>query len=319
MSDLPTPTSSYYPSITMPTMPTLTDPQLAVVAALVPVATLAAGGVVGNAVKLPAEVAVSFSYITTGLLIALVSIELVPELFFEAKKANDRAGAIFGFIAGAILLVGLQAGVKQAKHAEEKVDVGHVPSVALQGGHGEEHGAGGSVKKKFPAASVAAYLIMLWMYGMVMGVSLESAHGMDGAKKPLVFTMAAAIAIDTFVSSTENAALLKESGRPWWESLVVDITAAALLLLGAFIGGELEMLKHNKTKGASAGFFFILGIGVASAMSIISSSQQHAAHSEVEEWYPPMFQYVGFLVILIVNFYASKFKAPHCPPTPGKH
>lgn len=291
----------------------LTDPQIAVLTSLIPIGTMAAGAAVGNTVSIPSEVAACFSYMTTGLLVALVSIELMPEIFEQAKLRKDKTGAAVGFAIGAALLVGLLAGVEteKKKDVESATNAGHdsaeKDNTAVSTKHAAEKKEEEEAPKPFPAAAVTAFLILLWMYGLIIGIGMEVAKSQKAAIA-LALVTASTLGLDTFLAATENAELLKERGRPWWESVVVDVSGAVVLILGAFLGGEMESMKHHSNNGAP-GFFFILGIAVAASLSVISEAQQSVVEKEASpQWYPPIFLYVGFLVILLIQWYAKQFK-----------
>ena len=286
--------------------------KIAVLAGLIPVGTLTIGGVVGKTVVLPDQLSSSFSYMTTGLLVALVSIELMPEILTEAKKKRDRGAAVSGLVGAAAALIALLACVETEKKKELKdlekegitvvtegvnlVDV-DVPVVKVKA-------------QAFPVASVVSWLIILWMYGLIIGIGPEVALDSNAAKTLALIT-ASAISIDTFLIGVEASEEIKRRGRPWWESMLVSLSGAVLLLAGSLLGGKLENAK--KHGNASVGYFIILGIALASSLSLISQSQR--ATKEVEErnagkswWYPPIFLYVGFLIILHIQWYAKQFK-----------
>lgn len=282
--------------------------KIAVLAGLIPVATLSVGGIVGKTVVLPDQLSSSFSYMTTGLLVALVSIELMPEILTEAKKKRDRGAAVAGLIGAAAALIALLACVETEKKKELKDFEKEGIKVVTEGVNLVDVV---TVKTQaFPVASVVSWLIILWMYGLIIGVGPEVALNTDAAKTLALIT-ASAISIDTFLIGVEASAEIKRRGRPWWESMLVSVSGAALLLGGSLLGGKLE--NARKHGNSSVGYFIILGIALASSLSLISQSQR--ATKEVEErnegknwWYPPIFLYVGFLIILHIQWYAKQFK-----------
>lgn len=270
--------------------------KIAVLAGLIPVATLSVGSIVGKTVVLPDQLSASFSYMTTGLLVALVSIELMPEILTEAKKKTERGAAVGGLTLGAAGLVALLACVETEKKKEIAVSV-PVPPVKPK-------------VEAFPVASVVSWLIILWMYGLIIGVGPEIALDSKSVQTLALIT-ASTIAIDTFLIGVESSEEIKRRGRPWWQSTLVSLAGALLLLGGSFLGGKLE--NARKHGGSSVGYFIILGIALAASLSLISQSQR--ATKEVEErnagqtwWYPPIFLYVGFLVILHIQWYAKRLK-----------
>ena len=88
---------------------TLTVPEISTLTALVPVATLTIGVAIGNRVVIPDGVSESFGYMTPGLLVALIAIDIMPEILHDARTTPERLGAAFGFVTGGVLLIGMLA------------------------------------------------------------------------------------------------------------------------------------------------------------------------------------------------------------------
>lgn len=298
---------------------TITEPQIATLASLIPVATLVVGVTLGDRVAIPAVVSESFSYMTTGLLVALIALELIPEILHEAQSTKERVGAAFGFVTGAALLVGMLAAVdswNRAKGTGEEEDAPPKKSVRPRARaiHGTEADANQAENEEphrrlaFPAAAVSSSFILLLMYGLIIGIGLESTNNPQ-VVKTLALVTAGTISLDTFLNGVESAVLFKECSRPAWEVIVINAVGCGLLMVGAFTGGTVERFKHGKT-GAFV-FFFILGVATSCALSVVSQAQKPAAGKSEEDadstraWYPSIFMYVGFLIILHAQWYTK--------------
>ena len=246
----------------------------AVIASLIPTATLLTGNAIGTRVKMPPAASACFSYLTQGLLVGLVSIELMPEVLKEAVRKRDKASASIGFLLGSILFVGLMAGVRAEEDKKDDV-VG---------------------KGKIPLATVIGNLVMLWTYGVIVGVTV------DGRPSFVIALLTACtLSIDTFLMGVEESELLKEKRREWWEALLVALSGGALMLFGAFVGGKLD-------SGRSLAYFLMVGVAIASALSIVSQTQRtlNEIEQREKEWYPFMFLYVGFFILLLVTWFSKR-------------
>jgi zinc transporter ZupT len=287
--------------------------KIAALASTIPVSTLFIGLTLGERVKVPEQVSASFSYMTTGLLVALISLELMPEILHEAKKNSDRAGAAIGVVTGAALLVGMVAAV-DSQHPPPSLEAATEaqPETTTKALHAEgapaepqpkpapEHAP--REREPFPAVSVASSLIILLMYGLIIGIGLESND--HKVVKTLAMVTAGALGLDTFLVGIESASLFAERGRPVWEPILINVIGAGMLVLGAFVSGRVEGMKSRRV--GSFFFFFILGVATSCSLSIVAQAQKSASEKQQKnvEWYPPIFMYFGFLVVLHAQWYS---------------
>ena len=310
---------------------TLNATQLSTLAALVPVTTLIVGVVVGDHVKIPIGISESFAYMTTGLLVALVSLDLMPEILREAQTSSQRLGAAFGFVTGGAVLVGLLAAVDSMNTAKDNDSNSPVEAVVQRGRavvqrgravvHRVSSASRGQTSLKpilvkesdeekalaFPIASVVSTFVLLLLDGLLIGIGLESSS--ESNMKTLAMIMASTIGLDAFLSGVESAVLFEECKRPSWEIFLITGINCGLLLLGGFTGGMFEQLKQ--TKKGNVAFFYILGTATATALAVISQSQKTTVATETgpRAWYPQIFLYLGFLTMLIIQWQVKGLQA----------
>ena len=303
---------------------TLNATQLSTLAALVPVTTLIVGVVVGDHVKIPIGISESFAYMTTGLLVALVSLDLMPEILREAQSSSQRLGAAFGFVTGGAVLVGLLAAMDSMNTAKDNDSNSPVEAVVQRGRAVVQRVSSASrgqtslkpilVKESdeekalaFPIASVVSTFVLLLLDGLLIGIGLESSS--ESNMKTLAMIMASTIGLDAFLSGVESAVLFEECKRPSWEIFLITGINCGLLLLGGFTGGMFEQLKQ--TKKGNVAFFYILGTATATALAVISQSQKTTVATETgpRAWYPQIFLYLGFLTMLIIQWQVKGLQA----------
>jgi len=286
---------------------TLNATQLSTLAAFVPVTTLVIGVALGDNVKIPTGISESFAFMTTGLLVALVSLDLMPEIMREAHSTPQRLGAAFGFVTAGAVLVALLA-VTDSMNTVKANDLNS--SVARERGVLQPI----SVKRItnepdeeealfFPIASVVSTFVLLLLNGLLIGIGLESSPKSNMIT--LAMIMASTIGLDAFLTGVESAVLFEECKRPSWEIYLITTINCGLLLLGGFTGGILEQMKS--TKKGNVAFFYILGTATATALAVISQTQKTTVVTETgpSAWYPQIFLYLGFLTMLLTQWHVK--------------
>ena len=93
------------------------DESLSVCLGLIPVATLVAGTVVGQRVAMPDEVVACLSNTSTGLMAAILCMDLMPEVINEARRRTDKAAIGVGSGVASLVLVGLYAATEYQQRA----------------------------------------------------------------------------------------------------------------------------------------------------------------------------------------------------------
>ena len=288
---------------------TLTVPEISTLTALVPVATLTIGVAIGNRVVIPDGVSESFGYMTTGLLVALIAIDIMPEILHDARTTPERLGAAFGFVTGGVLLIGMLA-AGDIMNTPKDDDPNVAPTLTTPATRLPSR-VRSVIKNEpddqkelaFPIASVVSSFVLLLLDGLLIGIGLESSN--ETIIITLAMIMASTIGLDTFLTGVESAVLFKECKRPVWENYVITIVNCGLLLLGGFFGGALEKLKN--TKKGTVGFFYILGTAMATALAMISQSHKTTVVTEKGPivWYPQIFLYLGFLIMLVTQWHVK--------------
>jgi len=262
------------------------DESLAVCLGLVPVATLFSGTAMGQRVPLPDEAVACLSNASTGLMTALLCMDLMPEVLDEARRGVDRAAIGTGLGVAGVVLVGLYAATEyQEQRRERNTSLSSSPSAV-------------------PVSTIVSSLVVLFLYGAIIGASLSGGGGGATAKKTVGAMVAVTLAVDSFLMGTETASTFVEHERPMWEAPIVIVSGAALLLLGCYAGGAMQD-KRRVAAGASTFMSFsFLGVAVAAALAVIAQSQRVATDKQESSarWYPTLFIYVGFALVLAVQW-----------------
>ena len=268
------------------------DESLSVCLGLIPVATLVAGTVVGQRVAMPDEVVACLSNTSTGLMAAILCMDLMPEVINEARRRTDKAAIGVGLGVASLVLVGLYAATEYQQRALDERD----------------GGAGDAPPSNVPVSTIVSSLVVLFLYGTLIGASLDEAGGGGAAAKNTVGAMVAAtLAVDAFLVGTETASIFAEHKRRAWEAALVSLGGAGVLLLGCFGGGAMQSHRRRGAAVAAASSFLsfaFLGVAVAAALAVIAQSQRVATDKQeaTVRWYPTLFIYVGFALVLAVQW-----------------
>lgn len=264
------------------------DESLAVCLGLIPVATMFSGTAMGQRVPLPDEAVACLSNASTGLMTAILCMDLMPEVLDEARRGVDRAAIGTGLgVAGAVL-VGLYAATEYQEQRRERTVLSSSSAV--------------------PVSTIVSSLVALFLYGAIIGASLSNGAAV---KKTVGVMVAVTLAVDSFLLGTETASTFVDHERPMWEAPVVIVSGAALLLLGCYAGGAMQE-KRRVAAGASTFMSFsFLGVAVAAALAVIAQSQRTATDKQEgsARWYPTLFIYVGFALVLAVQWTARSLRA----------
>jgi hypothetical protein len=267
------------------------DESLSVCLGLIPVATLAAGTVVGQRVAMPDEVVACLSNTSTGLMTAILCMDLMPEVINEARGRADKAAVGVGLGVASLALVGLYAATEYQQRKLAAAVAADAPPPS---------------PSRVPVSTIVSALVVLFLYGTIIGASLDEAAA---AKNTVGAIVATTLAVDAFLVGTETASIFAEHERKAWEAALVSTGGAAVLLLGCFGGGAMQSYRRRRDGGGGAAAssflsFAFLGVSVAAALAVISQSQRVATDKEeaTARWYPTIFIYVGFALVLAVQW-----------------
>jgi hypothetical protein len=285
----------------------------AVLLSLMSVTTIAAGTATGDLARIPRLVTASFSYLTSGMLLALVGLRLIPELFETSDLVRpparavaggainmtsvEKGGAALGFIVGAGLMVGMgylafsqitavdtTAGAPGSLPvAPENLTVALIPPDKAVG--------------VFPYGAIVAFLVIVLTNGVVIGITTDASRNVGLA-------MSIVISIELYFSATEKASLLNERELDWWQTVVVALTACGAVMGGAAIGSVAG--SSRSTRSGAFGYYALIAFAVAATQSMISDAQSRAVWASPEEVWPSSFQFVGFFILLVVDWLIPK-------------
>jgi hypothetical protein len=266
-----------------------TVPQQAVVAALLPSLMVLGGTAISLTGDLPKPVASSMGYFSSGVLLALLGINVLPSMYGNANTPMKKGGAAFGYLMGGALMLAMSSVAlsESNKHRVKLEVINHsltlVPENLTQG--------------VFPFEAITSYLIATFVSGFLIGLTFQRDRNSVG------LTVAATSGVQILFETLSISNLIEARGLPSWTLFVIDVLTITLVITGAYTGAKYEQVKATQ-KGVSAFFYYgFMGFVVAILQSYMTDTTSiQASRLREGEWYPPMWQYIGFMLLTTVEW-----------------
>ena len=244
-----------------------------------PVAASAIGAVVA-AIRPPgARVVSGVQHFAAGVVTAALVGEIMPELAREGRLG----WTVVGFVAGAILVLGLGAyGRRQEEAATE--DAGAPVAAA---GHLRRRAVAAATAATLPIGMLGAMAVDLLLDGVLVGLGVRL-----GSTQGLILTIA--LTLEILFLGLSVVAELTETGLSKVRSVLVCTGLGLMTAVGA-IGGAL-LLADVSASVMSA----VLAFGAAALLYLVVEELLVEAHEERESVALGAMFFLGFLVIYVL-------------------
>ena len=222
--------------------------------ALIPTIVAILGGILGVRWTPSVKVISASQHFAAGIVIAAVSVDLMPKLL--------KFHSLFAICVGFIIGVALMLYIKKAF------------------GENESDSSSKSL--------LIVVLIDLFIDGLLVGVAFAVSH--DSA-----LLIAIALAFEVSFLSLTTISVLK---RKQWDNtqlVFATIFIAAVILVGAFVGGLfLQFLRGNMLAA-------VIAFGVAALLYLAVEELISEAHESEDTWWITAMFFLGFLAIIIID------------------
>ena len=233
--------------------------------ALIPVASILLGGVVGLVKKPSGKFNSAVLHFAAGVVFSVVAVELLPDIVKEHSPVEVAIGFTLGVVA--MLLV---------KSFSEKI---------------EAKGGESALESALPMGLLVALGIDLLIDGLLLGVGF-AAGNKEGVMLSIalafeVFALGLAVSL-TFrarrITAKKNLGILTVLGLTFFVGAVLGITM-------------LSSLSHEKLE-------MVLSFGLAALLFLVTEELLTEAHEEKETAFTTVCFFAGFLLFLLVGMVA---------------
>lgn len=230
--------------------------------ALIAALAVILGGVIAAVLQPGPRARSSLQHFAAGVVFSAVAVELLPDILHE----REPVAAILGFAAGVGLMLAIRALTE--------------PKGKARGEQAEQ-----------PVSLLITLAVDIFVDGLLIGVSFAA-----GAQAGLLLTLA--LTLEALFLGLSGVAALRKAGASAARSIATATGMAALLLLGAAIGGA--FLSGLSGQALEA----VLSFGAAALLYLVTEELLVEAHEEPETPLLTSMFFVGFLALLIVEMLA---------------
>lgn len=243
--------------------------------ALLPVLTAVVGAAIAAFRVPPARVQSVIQHFAAGVVFAVVSVELLPDI----TRLHTLPSTIVGFTAGVALMLGLQWFTRRL---EGPAATGHGPSDTERAG--AVHGAA----SRLPTALLVTVAIDVLLDGVLLGVAFAA-----GAREGTL--LAIALAAELLSLGLAVSAELRDAGVARGRTVVVASGLALLILVGA-LGGATALRDIGEHTMAG-----VLSFGCAALLYLVTEELLVEAHEVPETPLSTATFFAGFLLLFMLQ------------------
>lgn len=245
-----------------------------------PVAAAILGAVIASYWRPGAGFVSGVQHFAAGVVMAALVGEIMPEL----QREHHLVWTVVGFVAGAMLVLGLGAyGRHTEAEAEEAAALAHAE--AAKGVLGPR--VGRAAAAALPIGMLAAMAIDLLLDGVLIGLGVQL-----GEKQGLILTIA--LTLEILFLGLSLTAELTQSGGSKGRAIGVATALGLITAVGA-VGGA-ALLGGLPTTAMSA----VLAFGAAALLYLVVEELLVEAHEERETVTLGAMFFLGFLVIYVL-------------------
>ncbi len=217
----------------------------------------------------------------------VVTAALVGEIMPELHKAGHLAWTVVGFVAGALLVLGLGA---YGRHTEADAEAAKAEGMAAETA-ARTKGIRTAIATKaavaLPIGMLSAMCVDLLLDGILIGVGVHL-----GATQGIILTVA--LTLEILFLGLSVVAEVTDAGASKARAVAITIALGLVTAVGA-IGGAAVLGGVSSTVMAA-----VLAFGAAALLYLVVEELLVEAHEEKESvWLGAMF-FLGFLVIYIL-------------------